>query len=117
MSDRYKETIAVFAAAAGVSVSQFERDFIEHHPHTPNGRAVAATIFYRAGDYWPDFFDLSDQAVLAVWADMFDTYQPFVTPDIAEQAVDEVHSSGIAEPNIGCFLRAAATILKESGQH
>lgn len=112
MSDRFKQTLAVLAGAAGMSVDEFERRQIALHSCTENGRAVASVVFYRAGEYWPDFFDLSDQVPLAAWASMFDQFQPFVTPDIAEQAVDAVHASGVAEPHVGVFLRAAADILR-----
>lgn len=112
MSAHYQRILEVMADVSGVSVREFEQRQIDLSPHTPNGRAVAAIIFYRAGDYWPGFFDLADQSALAAWAQMFDEYQPFVTPAIAERAVDAVAAS-VAEPAICDFLQAAAKILQE----
>ncbi|BBY78930.1 hypothetical protein H7I53_18040 [Mycolicibacterium pulveris] len=115
MSDLYKRTVALCADLAGQSVAEFERRISGQHPHTQNGRAVAAVIFYRAGDYWSDFFDMSDPTALAIWASMFDQYQPFVTPEVAEKAVDAVHAAGVEHPAISHFLQAAERITQEGG--
>lgn len=77
---------------------------------TPNGRAVAALLFYRALNYWPDYFTPADGPPVAAWADMLDMY-PFITPDVIEAAVDAVHAKGIREPQPKDFIDAANEVL------
>lgn len=78
-------------------------------PPTANGRAVAAVVFYRTRDYWPEFDDITDEAPLMSWAEIFDSY-PLITPDIAEKAVDHVAALGIQHPLPGHFINAAVDV-------
>lgn len=78
---------------------------------TPNGRAVAAVLFDRAGRYWPNFLTPADQPALAVWADLIDRWHPFITPEVIEQAVDAVAAQGVQHPVPGHFTQAAEQIM------
>lgn len=115
MSSQYRETLRLLANFSGKTLVEFENELIAATPHTENGLAVAAAIFQRARDYWPHFHDPTDRSALAIWAEMFDTFQPFVTPQVAERAVDAVHAAGITNPSVGVFLNAARFILTNKG--
>ncbi len=54
---------------------------------SPRGRAVAATVSYRAREYSPDFFTVADRPALASCAQLFDQY-PWLTVSLAVQAVE-----------------------------
>lgn len=80
---------------------------------TPNGRALAALLFDRARNYWPDYFSPADTPALVAWGDMFDRFCPFATPEVVEMAVDNVHARGIKNPGgPAYFLEAARAIIK-----
>lgn len=87
------------------------------NPPTANGRAVAAVVFYRARDHWPDFYDISDETPMTIWAEMFDSF-PFITPAIAERAVDAV-AAAAGNPQPGDFIQAANELIiaSESDDH
>jgi hypothetical protein len=77
-----------------------------------NGRALATLLFYRARQYWPDYFSPADLPAVAAWAGILDWY-PLITPDIIEAAVDHVHDAGIREPQPANFLRIARQMSGE----
>lgn len=79
---------------------------------TPNGRALAALLFDRARRYWPDYFSPADVPALAVWGDLIDERIPFATPDVIEQAVDDVAALGVRPCGPAHFLHAAKRILE-----
>jgi len=78
---------------------------------TANGRAVAAVLFDRARRYWPDFYSPADLPAVAAWADLIDRCLPLVTPEVIEQAVDDVHAV-CAYPCPAHFLRAAQQLME-----
>jgi hypothetical protein len=51
------------------------------------GRVTAAIASYRAREYWPDFFAISDRPALAACALLFDDY-PWLTVDLVERAIE-----------------------------
>lgn len=81
---------------------------------TTNGRAVAAILFDRAQRYWPEFFSPADAPAVATWGQMIDEHAPFATPDIIEQAVDDVAALGLDNGSPFWFLRAAERIMQEA---
>ncbi|MDP7729526.1 hypothetical protein [Mycobacterium sp. TY813] len=83
---------------------------------TTNGRAVAAVLFDRALRYWPEFLTPADEPALAVWGDILDRWHPFITPDVIERAVDQVHADGIEHPVPGHFTHAAERIMEATAQ-
>ena len=79
---------------------------------SPNGRAVAALLFDRARRYWPDFFSPADAPAVAVWGDIIDRWHPLITPEVIEQAVDDVWLTGVEHPVPGHFTQAAERIMR-----
>lgn len=81
-----------------------------YHRHcaggTPNGRALASVLFYRALNYWPDYFRPTDAPAVAVWAELLDRY-PLFTPDVIEAAVDAIHAAGEEHPVPAVVIRVA----------
>ena len=71
-----------------------------------NGRALAAILFYRAREYWPDYFSPADLPAVATWASLLDNY-PFFTPDVIEAAVDAVWAAKVHHPQPAVFIRVA----------
>jgi hypothetical protein len=116
VSERHQQNLNILAAAAGLSLAEFERHLVEMTPHTRNGRAVAAAIFCRAQDYWPNFFDLDDRSALATWAQMFDDYCPFLTPEVAVRVVDALAAAGAPMPEVGEFLQSAERIMEADSE-
>ena len=110
MSERHRKQTEFFAELQGITPEESVRQLMASMPCSENGWAIAAIIFARARMYWHDFFDLEDIGPLCAWGNMFDDL-PFVTPDIAEQAVDAVWASGDKYPHVGVFLQAAKKIL------
>jgi hypothetical protein len=51
------------------------------------GRIAAGIASYRAREYWPDFFAISDRPALAACASLFDEY-PWLTVDLVERAIE-----------------------------
>ena len=112
MSAEWQQRLSTLASAAGMTPAGLEASIAG--PHTPNGRAVAAVVFYRARDYWPDFFDITDESPLAIWANVFDRH-PLITPAIAERAVDAVVCTTPIDLAPSVFIAAALRLLNEEG--
>lgn len=71
-------------------------------------------LFDRALRYWPDFFSPADAPAVCVWGELIDKRIPLVTPDVIEQAVDDVALMKVHPGGPAPFLRAAERIM-ESG--
>lgn len=80
---------------------------------SPNGRALAAVLFYRGCQYWPDFFRPTDTLAVNTWGSAIDRRIPFATPDVIERAVDRVAFTGAHPGGPASFLDAADQIMKE----
>jgi hypothetical protein len=79
---------------------------------TDNGRSLAALLFYRAREYWPDYFCPADLPAVALWGSMLDQY-PILTPDVIELAVDKVHEAGLVQPQPANFIWMARQLSGE----
>jgi hypothetical protein len=61
------------------------------------GRVAAGIASYRAREYWPDFFAVSDRPALAACALLFDEYR-WLTPDLVERAVETLRGRRTVRP-------------------